>query len=301
MIFLIGLSLFVFFLYLSVSLRLVFLHPFGFLRNTILDLYHYLRYHRWNHCATGKIVAYCGLFGRGKTLSAVHEVCFQYRRYNNKKVYDRDRKQWVTQKIQVLSNVELLSVPYKKFLSLQQVVDYAAANKISDVKNSTLTILIVLGDEFSVQLNSRSFKTNIDPLFLNTLLTCRHHHISLYYTAQRFNHVDALLRQVTSYVVECGKFWRFMVHRYYDAWDMENATSSQLVRPFRHTGWFVFNRDYSAYDTLACVNNLAKKTKEKDMIAQEEILQNLNLTVNGMDGVTAPSRMYTHMQKKKYK
>ena len=51
-------------------------------------------------------------------------------------------------------------------------------------------------------------------------MTCRHHYISLYYTAQRFGHVDALLRQVTSY---CDKLWRFQRLKYYDAWELENA------------------------------------------------------------------------------
>lgn len=285
-------------LYLSVSFRLMLLHPFGLVHYAVRDTFRYFRYHKWNNCSTGKIVAFCGLFGRGKTLSAVHEVCRLYKKYNNKKIYDRDRKKWVMQKVMVLSNVDLLTIPYEKFVSLQQVIDCASYNRAIDLANDTLTVVIVLGDEFSVQLNSRSFKTNIDPLFLNTLLTCRHHHISLYYTSQRFNHVDALLRQVTSYVVDCSKSWRFMVHRYYDAWDMENATSAQLVRPFRHTGWFVFERNYNAYDTLACVDNLSKQVKANDMLSQDEILQNLNLTVNGMDGVTAPSKKYTRTQRK---
>lgn len=84
-----------------------------------------------------------------------------------------------------------LSIPYEDFVSLQQVVLCAEKNGTYDKENDTLTVTLVLGDEFSVQMNSRNFKSNIDPLFLNTLLTCRHYHISLYYTAQRFGHVDA--------------------------------------------------------------------------------------------------------------
>lgn len=41
-------------------------------------------------------------------------------------------------------------------------------------------------DELSVQMNSRSFKDNFNAYFLNTLLCCRHYHISFYGSAQRF-------------------------------------------------------------------------------------------------------------------
>lgn len=88
-------------------------------------------------------------------------------------------------------------------------------------------------------MNSRNFKTNIDPLFLNTILTCRHYYISLYYTAQRFGHVDALLRQVTSCVIDCDKLWRLQRLNTYDAWDMENATNIQLLQPIARGCWFV--------------------------------------------------------------
>lgn len=162
----------------------------------------------------------------------------------------------------------------------------------------TRTITLVLGDEFSVQLNSRSFKTNINPLFLNTVLTCRHHHISLYYTAQRFAHVDALLRQVTSYVVSCDKLWRLQRHYVFDAWEMENATNPQNIRPVRRTGFFVFNRDYAAYDTLACVGNLKKAFEEGDMLSEQEILELQCNQGPNMDAVAQPSRRYLRSRKK---
>ncbi len=94
----------------------------------------------------------------------------------------------------------------------------------------------------------------------------------MYYTAQRFGHVDALLRQVTSCVVDCDKLWRFQRQNLYDAWEMENATNTQLLTPLTRRCWFVTNKDYAAYDTLACVGNLQKSFKEGDMLSEEEIL-----------------------------
>ena len=224
-----------------------------------------------------------------------------YEQYDGQMIWDKDRAMWVEQRVKVLSNVAL-SIPYEDFVSLQQVVYCAEKNGQYDKEHDTLTVTLVLGDEFSVQMNSRNFKSNIDPLFLNTLLTCRHYHISMYYTAQRFGHVDALLRQVTSCVVDCDKLWRFQRQNLYDAWEMENATNTQLLTPLTRRCWFVTNRDYAAYDTLACGGNLQKSFKEGDMLSEEEILSlRRNEQQANMDGVVKPSRKWRRNQKKMYK
>ena len=283
------------------TLRCAALHPIKVISNGIPDLYRYIKYQGWNNCPAGELIAYTGLFGKGKTLSAVHKVVSMYNRYDGKEIYDRDRKQWVTQRIKVLSNVAL-QIPYDDFVSLQQVVHCAEKNGEYDKENDTLTVTLVLGDEFSVQMNSRNFKSNIDPLFLNTLLTCRHYHISLYYTAQRFGHVDALLRQVTSSVIECDKLWRFQRQAVYDAWEMENATNSSLLSPLVRRCWFVTNKDYGAYNTLACVGNLQKSFKAGDMLSEEEILAlRRNEQQANMEGVVKPSRKWRRSQKRMYK
>lgn len=285
----------------SVPFRVFMLHPFKTVHNIIVDSLKWVKYHEWLRCATGQLIAFIGLFGKGKTLSAVHYVIGKYKKYNNKRIYDFSRKKWVTQKIHIISNVELVGVPYEKFTGLAQIVQAASRFKKYDEENDTLTCVFVLGDEFSVQLNSRKFKENIDPLFLNTLLTCRHHHITLVYTSQRFNHVDALLRQVTSFVVSCDKRWRFMVHRQYDAFALENATDPTLVRPIRSFGWFIENKDYNAYDTLACVENLSKSCEENDMLSEAEIIALQQNNSIGMDAVLKPSRKFIRSSKKRLK
>lgn len=286
-------------LWLSVCIRLAVLHPFLTIFYGIRDAFNFFRYKKWRACKTGHLIAYTALFGKGKTLSVVHYVIRMYKKYNNKKVYDLGRKKWVTQKVHILSNVTL-SVPYEEFESLGQVVRLADENKIKDELNDTLTVTLVLGDEFSVQMNSRSFKNNIDPLFLNTLLTCRHHHISLIYDAQRFQHVDALLRQVTSYVVSCKKVWRFVVHSYYDAYQLECASDPSLVKPYKRTGFFVRDRDYNAYDTLACVGNLKKSVESGDMLSEEEIIAlRTNAENIGIDNVSNPSRRLKKNQRRR--
>lgn len=282
---------------MSVCVRVIVTHPVSAVWYGVIDMYNYFRYHRWNECVTGTISAFVGLFGKGKTLSAVHWVVTLYKRYNDKKIFDFNRKKWVTQKIHIISNVAL-AIPYEDFVSLSQIVAVADRMRSLDEQNDTRTCTIVLGDEFSVQLNSRSFKSNIDPLFLNTLLTCRHHHISLIYTSQRFNHVDALLRQVTSYVYTCNKIWRIMVHEQYDAFDLENASDPTLIKPKRRFGWFIKDSAFNAYDTLACVGNLTKSCKEGDMLTEEQILDLQRNNPVNIDGIVNPSRKLKRASKK---
>lgn len=283
---------------LSVSFKLFVHHPVLSAAYFLRDTFNYFRFKKWRVCPTGKLICYTALFGRGKTLSVVHYVVSMYEKYNNKMVYDSNRKKWVKQKVHIISNVQL-NIPYEDFISLQQIVRVSESFRELDLKNDTLTVTLVLGDEFSVQMNSREFKKNIDPLFLNTLLTCRHHHISLIYDAQRFKHVDALLRQVTSYVIECNKIWRFMCHSYYDPDELETASNPSLVRPYKRTGFFVRNKDYKAYDTLACVGNLQKSFSDGNMLTETEILDLQRNSGVDMDGVVNPSRKYLRAWKKR--
>lgn len=283
------------------KVRCAFFHPVSTVYYGSKDLYYYFKHNLKNLYPTGELVAYVGLFGKGKTLSAVHKVVSAYHAYDGLPVWCPRRHKMVTQRVKVISNVSL-SIPYEDFVSLEQVVLDAERKAEYDDANDTLTITLVLGDEFSVQLNSRNFKKNIDPLFLNTLLTCRHYHISLYYTAQRFMQVNALLRQVTSYVVDCDKTWRLQGNNEYDAWEMENAANVSLLRPIRRRAWFVRDRDYNAYNTLACVGNLKKDMQEGAMLSEAEILAlQVNQNQTNMDGIMKPSRRWlrTRRQAKK--
>lgn len=280
------------------KLRCVACHPLLVCYYGPLDIYHYFKHNLKNLYKTGELVAYVGLFGKGKTLSVVHRVTGAYRQYDGLTVWCSRRHKLVKQRIQVISNVSL-TIPYQEFKSLAQIVRIADKQSLYDDEHDTLTITLVLGDEFSVQMNSRNFKKNVDPLFLNTLLTCRHYHMSLYYTAQRFMQVDALLRQVTSAVIDCDKTWRLQGNNTYDAWEMENATNPMLLQPISRGAWFVRNKDYAAYDTLACVGNLQKEVENGNMLSEEEILAlQRNDQQTNMDGIVKPSRRWSKQRKK---
>ena len=261
-----------FLLWYSVIARLIVLHPFKTVFYGVRDLYFYFMHKQYNEYTAGILNCYCAHFGGGKTLSIVHYVTHLFKRYNNKKVWDRGRKKFVLQKIHIISNVDLKSCPYEPLQSLSQVVACAYNNKKIDDEENTRTVVIVLLDEASVQLNSRSFKTNIDPIFLNTLLTSRHYHISFLYSSQKFKLTDALMRSVTQNCINCKKIWRFMVQSVYDADEIEYASDPTMVKPRRRTGFFVRDFDYNSYDTLACVDKLKKSVDENDMMTPEEIL-----------------------------
>ena len=255
------------------NFRILVTNPFKDVYYFFRDAYFYIAHKEYNNCKTGEMVAFTGLFGKGKTLSAVHYIMHLYRAFNNRLVWDKETESFVTQKVHIISNVQLLQVDNFEYLeNLSQIVQEAQVNKDFDRENKTRTILIVLIDEASVQLNSRSFKNNINADFLNTLLTSRHYHMSMFYTSQRFNLTDKLLRDVTQQVVDCNKFWRLQGQKVYDAYELENAGNPENVAPIRKTGFFVRNRDYEAYDTLAVVSKLNKAFTEDDFISDSEIL-----------------------------
>ena len=266
---LIGVAVLVFVLFPAV--RCAVLHPLHVIGYGALDAVTYIRRKQYNLCHTGDLDIYCGYFGSGKTLSLVHKVTGLYRQYNGKKVWCPRRKKFVTQRVLILSNVAL-AVPYQELHSLAQVVAASKVNQGYDDEHDTLTVTIACVDELGVQLNSRSFRDNIDPTFLSTLLCCRHYYISLYGSAQRFGHVDKLMRDVTLNVIQCRKVWRLQCNSWYAAWELEIVTNPELVRPLRRGCWFVRNKDYNAYNTLAVVDTLQKRYSENDMMTEAEIL-----------------------------
>lgn len=295
--YLIAIGAFVLLFIYSVCFRLLILHPIKSVRYAVHDIVLYFQHHDYDRYDGGLLNCYFAHFGGGKTLSVVQYVCWLFRRYNNKRVWDRGKKKFVLQKVHIISNVHLNGVPYEELCSLSQIVCCAWRNKEIDQKQDTRTVVLVLLDEASSQLNSREFKTNINADFLNTLITSRHFSMSILYTSQKFKLVDALLRSVTQRTIWCNKVWRFMVQYWYDADEMEYAQNPTLVKPYRRTGFFITDREYNAYDTLATVEKLKKSVDKNDMMSEKEILEMRGQLNPDMDMVT-PTRKYMRRQKK---
>lgn len=246
--------------------RFIVFHLPKIVIGAIPDIFYYIRYKRWHECPSfGRIVCYTGLFGQGKTKECVRFITNQYNKYNGLMVYDKESEMWVQQKINVFSNVNL-TIPHIKLISLQQLVDC----QYTEFGNVNLFLI----DEASVVFNSREFKSNFSTPALNTILTSRHHKIGIYLTAQRFSHMDALLRQVTSYVYECKFFkpLRIQQIKVYDAWETENCSNLTLLKPLRVVYHYTSNDDYENYDTNAMVEEISKKCETNDFVSDNEVL-----------------------------
>ena len=271
---------FAFALYLFPILRCVLLHPVSTIYYVVKDLYFYFRHKKYNECkAYGKIIDVTALFGGGKTLSSTMYIRKLYRKYNNKLVYNEETKQFDRQVIKVLSNVEFNDIPYIPLKSADDIIH------INDNEPCT-TVALVLIDEASTEFNSRNYKTNLPTELLNQILTCRHHKIGIVLTNQRFGHLDALLRQVTSIDKECKKIWRFLRINYYDAWDLENCNNPSLCKPLKRTCLFVRDKDYSAYDTYAIVENFKHKVENGEVLSDEELLAYKMPTETALENVS---------------
>lgn len=248
--------------------RCIVFHPISSVKYIILDMYKYIRYCRWREYRKyGTLTIYNGLFGKGKTLSSTYEVRKIYRKYNGKKVYDFREKKWKIQYIRVVSNVHINDIPYIQLKTLSDLIT------LSEYDNDGVSIWLVLVDEMSTQVNSRDFKTNFTTDLLNILLTCRHYRMQIIGTSQRFNHVDALVRQVTQSAIECKKLWRVVLWQYYDAWTIENTSDVTKIKPKRTKTIFIKDKDYNAYDTVACVENFKDNVLAGNHLTDSEILQ----------------------------
>lgn len=280
----------------SVFFRVIITHPICSVLYSLRDIFNFFRFRLWRKAECGHLDCYAAHFGGGKTLSMAHYIDWYNHRYNNKRYYDISRKKWLIQRVIVLSNFSVNGVDCVPLKSLSDVVAFSKVQKEYDEEHGTRTLCLVAIDEASCQLNSRNFKSNIDPLFLNTLITCRHYNINFIYSSQKFKLTDALLRSVTQNVIVCKKIWRVMEMRFYDADVVELATDTSLIKPKRKRGWFIRNKHFNLYDTLSCVDNL---TKDESMLSYDEILANLGGNNCDDDRIYSPSNKLRSIRKKR--
>lgn len=268
-------------------MRLVVLHPFRSFLNGCIDLFHYVKDRAWNICPPGYITVYTGLFGKGKTLSMVHQLRRMYKKYQGKKCAIRSGK-LLPNKIIFLSNIELKFADYVPFSSMQQFVDICQAVNAGTYPESDQYnfIIICAIDELNSIFNSREFKKNFNPQTLTSLMQIRKVNCQILGTAQLFNMVDLAFRNVTDIVIDCNKLWRLQKLTTYSAWDLENSTSPQYVKPIRTRAFFVDNADYRAYDTSKFASFIAKETQagrirsDVEMIAAVQPSQAESLNYN---------------------
>lgn len=259
-------------------------HPTSCSGYFFFDLFNFFHKKMYNlYSKVGIIYAYCGAFGKGKTLSMVHDARHIYKRYNGRKVWFKG--EWRTQYVKIYSNVAFFDIPFNRLNTLMDLVDVSDQQPKYDDEHHIHTINLFIIDELSSLLNSRNFATNLNFDVIASLLQCRKANARLMYTAQNFTEVDALLRRNTHFVCQCDKRWRFMFGLVYDAKELEYALNPLLVKPCSDYGWFVFNKDFSAYDTYSQAMKVDKNAISSDFISTQEAYQRLLPPSGTLDNV----------------
>lgn len=262
----------------------VLAHFYHICINGAVDLYKFFKHKEYNRCkAYGRIymiTAYRNkVFGSGKTLDMTMVARGIYNRYNGLPVWNDSKQGFVKQNIHLISNVELLDVPYTPFVSAEQ---------LKNVEQEEDDITIFVFDEVGAIWNSRNYKDNINTELLKRLLQVRKNKIGIICTAQRFKFVDALLRQITGSLYCVNKTWRILSVREYDAVSFENCDNIDMIKPISKGYKFVFNKDYAAYDTAAIVEDL----KKADMLTDAEVLAAQGVVEPNIDFATGIKKRY---------
>lgn len=253
-------------------------HFYQIATNGAVDLYYYFKHKEYNRChfygSIHMVTAYRNrVFGSGKTLDMTMVVREVFHKYDGLPVWSEDEQAFVTQHIHIISNVDLTDVPYTPFTNV---------NQLKNVEQGTEDVTIFVFDEVGAIWNSRNYKDNISTELLKRLLQVRKNKIGIICTAQRFKFVDALLRQITGYLVCVNKTWRLLSVRYYDPVSFENCDNIDMIRPLSLSFKFVFNKDYEAYDTSAIVEDL----KKTEMISDSEVLAGQGVVQPDIDFAT---------------
>lgn len=264
-------ALFVF----SKLIRCIVLNTHNVLYDGVKDVLTYFLEKRWRLFGDYGIHLYISMFGHGKSLSIAHKVRKLYKRYGNSLLY--------------VSNIKLNGIPYVELKNFNQLL------KLGEEENADKHVgYIVVIDEVQALLNNRKY-ADFPIQLLGVLCEQRKKHICIYASCQRFFMVDKLFRSITTYVIDCNKYWRFQHNSYYDAWDYENSMNPQLVKRLKHEWWFVKDKDYDSYDT----SQMVSKMNPEDFISNDETLTRLGVDDLKLDAVRKPSQALKHKRKKK--
>ncbi len=250
-----------------------------FWRYVTADFYHFLRDKGWKVFRYWGLHLYTGKFGGGKTISAVrhaYKVCCKYRG------------------VTVLTNLIL-----KGFPKDTTIIPLKDANQILDLPDKS----IVLIDEIGTIFNSRDFassKKSVPKPVYQIILQCRHVHIMLIGTVQRWNLLDKQLRDIADTLTECHSYFGDPFSRYttctkYDAQQYDKWFNNPLL-PIKHIDYdaFVQTDELRAkYDTREMVKGMLTA----DYIPDEEILANRGIVDFSPDFIASDKKQKKALNK----
>lgn len=260
-----------------VRVRTVVTHPISCIINGLKDFYLYFKERRWNIAPRGEVLAFTGLFGKGKTLSMVAYASKIYHKYNGKFTWNKFQHKLLPNKFIVLSNFELKYIPYIPFKDMEQFVNLCndlTSGEYSDSDKYNYCVLALV-DEASSVLNSRSFAKNFNPTTINAFMQVRKFNCNFYMTSQRFAMIDLLARSVCSYEVRCDKIWRLQKLTYIDAWDAENCSNPEMLKADKVRCLYISDYNYNSYDTSKVATDIAKDVKNNNIRSVSETVTNL--------------------------
>ncbi|WP_069650996.1 zonular occludens toxin domain-containing protein [Caloranaerobacter ferrireducens] len=215
----------------------------------IIDLYRYVKYREWEKFNLYGLYIWIGMFGTGKTISMVktaYDLCKKYK------------------DLKILTNIKLTGFP--KHTKIIPLTNY---DQIIEIDGNTLILL----DEISSIFNSRNWAKNGVPAdLIGLLLQVRKERKVIFATAQRFKHVDALIRQITFCVVESKTlFKRWTFNKYYDAEEYEQTIDIYNFKPnpLRRLSFIQTDRLRRMYDTYEMIS----KAKKQEFLTPVEILE----------------------------
>ena len=220
------------------------------------DLFLYVKNKGWRTFKGWGMHLFIGKFGAGKTstmVSRAYALCSKYRN------------------LSIVTNLDLKGFPrYTKILPL---------NSINDILTAPEECLVLI-DEIGTIFNSRDF-TNKDALpkvLFQYLCQCRHRHLMIYGTVQRWNFLDKQLRDITdtvfsSRMIFAHPFSRLAIVFRYDSKEYDDTYNNPLL-PIRPLGGYLYiqtDKLRKLYDTEALISNMLRK-RQSDFLSDEEIL-----------------------------
>lgn len=244
--------------------------------HAFVDIRKYIKYGRWKECTSfGRMDIYIAddskPFGSGKTLNMIHDAIAIYKQYNDVQIYDFDHETWVNQYVHIISNVELIGVPFVKLESTSQITDLV--NMDYD-DNIDVHIYLVIIDELGRIFNNRDWKNNLPSDLLGAILQQRKNRLLIKGTVQDFSLFDATLRKLSSVVYVCSKRWRFLVRDIYTASDIERSGYNlRILSPRGSMCGFATDKLYNSYNTNEVVSDLARNVVEGKQLSNYEVLQ----------------------------
>lgn len=227
----------------------------------IKDLIRYIKNHLWKEFSGWGLHIYVGKFGSGKTCSMVRDAYNLACRYKG---------------LHIVTNLKLENFPEDTVI--------LSLNSIQDILNAPDNTLVLV-DEIGTIFNSRDFangKTKdgeggLPKILFQHICQCRHRHMMIFGTVQRWGFLEKQLREITAEVIVCSAafshpFSRMVTNWRYDSEEYNLFYQSPLrpLIPLSGEVWVQTDFYRSLYDTKEMVNTLLTM----EYISDEEIERN---------------------------